>query len=402
MDNSDVLADNEAYNENKKDMEDDIISENFFNTLKGKRNYRARCLTNFSTSDKSSESLSGRRLAVKINPLDTIDSILPNPCNKEFDSSLIDILVSLFPTAWSSAPYENRYMLPNFGSVVRIKYKQRGPAELGKHRGLQYEFVSGDAKNYICENDTVVGKMSSKFGTGKKLLGKKNEPPPPSGDVGKPGAYGPPLKDKAWSLTSATGLKGNEHYSDATIKKDYFASTRKDRNTYDALIVKYSKIYNIDPNLVKAIIWKESGFKLKAQSSVGASGLTQVMPDTARGINKVLKYKSINLSDPDQAVHFGVYYIAKRINSVAKARKGGSIVERNSKIANVNTGGTGYSALELGLMSYNTGEGNLRKYKAKTVMSKTWACKNGTCGQTRYYVMKITAWHIWLTKNDPL
>jgi len=215
------------------------------------------------------------------------------------------------------------------------------------------------------------------------------------GDVGTPKAYGKPLKDTKFD--DPLGVKGK----DTKIEKDY--NSMKDRNTYDDLIVKWSAKYNIDPNLVKAIMWKESTFKLKAQSSVGASGLTQVMPGTARGINKVLKYDRINLGNADQAVHFGVFYIVKKMNQVSsESYRGSTIFEYYKDVANVNTGGTGYSVMELGLMAYNAGKGNLRKYGPKTVMSDTWDCKNGLCGQTKHYVKKITRWYEWLLENEPL
>ena len=400
--NPDIIADNYALYQARLDMQDDIIKEAFFDFTKGKRNWQAICLSNYSVSDKkSAHDADGVRLPVKLKILDTLENIIPDPCDEGYSSEDKKKIISLFPLAYSDQPFENRYLLPSFGQVVKISFREKGPAELGRHRSIQYSFVkSQNAQKYVCNDGSYAGGTVSFMGNpAQRPLGSA---PATGGSVGPPGAFGPPLKNKAWASTSATGLKGNEHFTDATMKKDYFGRRRKDRNKYDALIVKYSKIYNIDPNLIKAIIWKESGFRLKAQSGVGASGLTQVMPDTAKGINKILKYKSINLSDPDQAVHFGVYYIAKRINSVTKPRKKGTLVEQNSKVANVITGGTGYSPLELGLMAYNSGEGNLRKYGAKTVMSKKWDCKNKACGQTRKYVQKITAWHIWLTANYPL
>ena len=263
MKNPDVLADNESYNENKKDMEDDVISETFFNILKGKRNYSARCFTNFSTSDGKSESLSGRRLAVKLSPLDTIDNILPNPCSEEFDQSNIDILLSLFPTAWSSAPYENRYMLPNFGSTVRLKYNERGPAELGKHRGMQYEFVSNDAKNYVCDNDVVIGKLGEKFAIGNKVYTLGSSEPRNYGTGVRTGKCRP------------TGTQASK----AEILKAYPAAAP----IVDNLISLAKELGITDPGWLANLINMESSFNPQAvNSKSGASGLIQFMPSTAR------------------------------------------------------------------------------------------------------------------------
>ena len=51
---------------------------------------------------------------------------------------------------------------------------------------------------------------------------------------------------------------------------------------YRGLIQKYAVKENLDPRLVCALIVQESGFKENAQSRVGAQGLTQLMPATAK------------------------------------------------------------------------------------------------------------------------
>ncbi|MDE0686001.1 MAG: transglycosylase SLT domain-containing protein [Candidatus Poribacteria bacterium] len=51
---------------------------------------------------------------------------------------------------------------------------------------------------------------------------------------------------------------------------------------YKPLIQKYAVKENLDPRLICALIAQESGFNEKAQSAVGAQGLTQLMPKTAK------------------------------------------------------------------------------------------------------------------------
>ena len=51
---------------------------------------------------------------------------------------------------------------------------------------------------------------------------------------------------------------------------------------YEGYIQNASGRYNIDPDLIRAVIKAESDFKVSARSNKGAMGLMQLMPDTAR------------------------------------------------------------------------------------------------------------------------
>ena len=65
---------------------------------------------------------------------------------------------------------------------------------------------------------------------------------------------------------------------------------------YKPLIEKYAVKENLDARLICALIVQESGFKEKARSVVGAQGLTQLMPATAKelGVQDPL--------DPEQSI----------------------------------------------------------------------------------------------------
>ncbi len=68
-------------------------------------------------------------------------------------------------------------------------------------------------------------------------------------------------------------------------------------------ILKYSRLYKIDSNLVKAVIAAESCFKVKALSKADARGLMQLIPATAErfGVN--------NSYNPEQNIRGGVKYL---------------------------------------------------------------------------------------------
>lgn len=69
---------------------------------------------------------------------------------------------------------------------------------------------------------------------------------------------------------------------------------------YDDIAKKYAKQYSFDWRLVLAQMYQESHFDPAAKSWVGALGLMQVMPKTAKDL------KIDNVVDPDQGVHAGV------------------------------------------------------------------------------------------------
>jgi soluble lytic murein transglycosylase-like protein len=87
-----------------------------------------------------------------------------------------------------------------------------------------------------------------------------------------------------------------------TEKEQAPVSDAKDPTAFDPLIQEFSKKYNVDFALVKAMIRVESGFNPLAVSRKGAKGLMQLMPETAQRMNVV------NVFNPRENIEGGVRY----------------------------------------------------------------------------------------------
>ncbi len=71
--------------------------------------------------------------------------------------------------------------------------------------------------------------------------------------------------------------------------------------------------YDIDPMLVLSIIVVESSFDKNATSPLGARGLMQLMPGTAKTLcmEMGIKYNDKVFTDIETNVHIGTYYLSK-------------------------------------------------------------------------------------------
>ena len=85
-------------------------------------------------------------------------------------------------------------------------------------------------------------------------------------------------------------------------------------HAYDPLIQDAAARYNVDPLLIKAIVWRESAFHPEKVGSSGERGLMQVTEaaatDWARA-EKIETFVPTDLFDPRTNLQVGVWYFAK-------------------------------------------------------------------------------------------
>ncbi|MGH3132319.1 MAG: lytic transglycosylase domain-containing protein [Gaiellaceae bacterium] len=81
---------------------------------------------------------------------------------------------------------------------------------------------------------------------------------------------------------------------------------------YEHVIRGHAANHALDPALLAAVVYVESGFDPNAQSSAGAIGLMQLLPDTANGIalrTGGRRFVVADLRDPEINVRYGSWYL---------------------------------------------------------------------------------------------
>ena len=162
-----------------------------------------------------------------------------------------------------------------------------------------------------------------------------------------------------FAFTNLTGILFNRAYApavqaketttvaetvniDSNVESDYIPAdvpTSGDHEL-DLIIFRSAERYGVDPRLLHALIWQESKYKPHARSNVGAQGLMQLMPATAR------RFGCDDANNAASNIDAGTKYLRW-------------LLERF------------HGNVSLALAGYNAGEGAVDKYKGIPPFNET-------------------------------
>lgn len=139
-------------------------------------------------------------------------------------------------------------------------------------------------------------------------------------------------------INNKTSFIRNNPYATSALSNTSSANTSaleaprvSTNGRFDHLVKAMSNKYNVDENLINGVIKAESGFNPRAVSKVGAKGLMQLMPATAKHLGVT------DVFDPAQNIEGGTKYLKRMLD-----KYGGN--------------------KELALAAYNAGPGAVDRY----------------------------------------
>ena len=127
---------------------------------------------------------------------------------------------------------------------------------------------------------------------------------------------------------------------------------------YEQIVIGHAENYQLDPQLVAAVIYQGSKFDADARSGSGAVGLMQLLPETGQGIADRTggnTWKPEDLLDPELNIRYGSWYLRHLLDKYGDER--------------------------LALAAYNAGQSNVDRWREDGVGIQF--------AETRHYVDRI-------------
>ncbi|HUQ22021.1 MAG TPA: lytic transglycosylase domain-containing protein [Gaiellaceae bacterium] len=127
---------------------------------------------------------------------------------------------------------------------------------------------------------------------------------------------------------------------------------------YEHIVVGHAQNYELEPQLVAAVIYQESKFEADAVSASGAVGLMQLLPETGQGIADRTggnTWKPEDLKNPELNIRYGSWYLRHLLDK--------------------------YGDEGLALAAYNAGQANVDRWRAEG--------RGIEFAETRHYVDRV-------------
>jgi soluble lytic murein transglycosylase len=102
------------------------------------------------------------------------------------------------------------------------------------------------------------------------------------------------------------------------VEPDWLLRTRYPLQ-YEGIVMAHARNYDLDPALLAAVIYAESRFDPNAESTAGAVGLMQLLPETAKGIalrTGGTRFVVADLRDPEINVRYGSWGVVPLFTAV--------------------------------------------------------------------------------------
>lgn len=133
---------------------------------------------------------------------------------------------------------------------------------------------------------------------------------------------------------------------------------------YDEFVEQYAKEYNLNSNIVYAIIKNESNFDKDISSNKGAIGLMQIMQETGSEVANRINVETFNLLDAKTNIQIGTKYFSELYQK--------------------------YNNTNLALAAYNAGTGNVDKWIESGIIKVSGEdIENIPYKETNMYVRKV-------------
>ncbi len=145
-----------------------------------------------------------------------------------------------------------------------------------------------------------------------------------------------------------------------------FWSNRREHRQ-DKVILAAAKSYDVDPALIKAVVWRESRFDANARGRAGEIGLMQIMESAAldwASAEKIYPFEHEQLFNPATNVLAGAWYLQKLLRRYSQTD----------------------DPLPYALADYNAGRGNVLKWNkgAAATNSEIFILQIGFPGTSNY------------------